>query len=321
MRNAVLQWCGEWPTGGRPDRPKGVPPIATEVKRGRDTGVKSVAKAVRLIDALAGSEATSVGVREVARTLRLNPTTAYRLLTTLVEQSVLRYDPSTSRYWLGPRVLRWAEAYTRGAELPRVAHPLLEALATETEETVHLLVADGDQGVYVDRVESPLRLRVACPVGYREPLHCSAVGKALLAHLPSERQEKIIAEGLPAVTAKTITDPVELRMHLAQIREVGCAIDDGEGQMGVRCVGAPIFGASGGVVGAVSVAGPAARLPHERLLVLAVNVRRSAAAISKRLGHPGTPASGEPPRPEGAPPPQQDHAVRPTGAAPRGAAR
>ncbi len=163
-----------------------------------------------------------------------------------------------------------------------------------TRETVHLMVLDGETGLYVDRVESPQRVRVASSVGQRELLHGSAVGKAILAHLAPDRLDAILARGLPRMTVRTITDPGRLRRHLAMVARRGFALDNEEGEPGIRCVGAPIFDHRGQVVASVSVAGPAYRLSLARLGSWAAPTRDAAAAISAALGY--SPAAS-PPRP------------------------
>jgi IclR family KDG regulon transcriptional repressor len=246
---------------------------------------------MRLLTALA--EAPSpVGVHELARAVRTTPTTAHRLLRTLVSAGIVEQDEQTGRYRMGSVVLRWADAYAASVGLRRAARPVLEHLAMQTGETVHLLVFDGQRGLYLDRVDSPQRLRVATPIGHRESLHCSAAGKALLAFLPEDVQRRILDQGLCRRTPNTITDPERLREHLAEVRQRGYAVDDGEGELGVRCVGAPILGRRGDVVGALSVAGPAARLAREDLDALAPTVREAAAQISQRLGAVGADERG-----------------------------
>ena len=255
--------------------------------------VRSVSKALRLVSALAEA-GHDAGVHELARSSRQHAATVHRLLRTLVAEGVVEQDTGSTRYRLGPLVLRWADAYTAATELQRVARPLLEGLAAETGETVHLMVLSGDCGVYVDRVDSMHRLRVATAVGHREPLHCSGVGKALLAFMPVEAQVRVVASGLQRYTPRTVTDAETLAAHLARVRDLGYAVDDGEGVVGVRCVGAPLLGRGGRAVAAISVAAPAARLPCSAIPGLAERVVAAAAAISCRLGYECPPRDAAP---------------------------
>ncbi|HEY8369908.1 MAG TPA: IclR family transcriptional regulator, partial [Thermodesulfobacteriota bacterium] len=231
-----------------------------------------------------GSVARDCGVHEVARGVGLHPSTAYRLLTVLARHQFVQPTPEGGRYGLGLRLLELGNRVLDSLELRTRARPVLEELMAKTRETVFLMVLDGDTGIYVDRIESPQRIRVAANLGYREYLHCSAVGKAILAHVPADRLARILAAGLPRLTARTITDPDRLRRHVLEVARRGFAIDDEEGEEGLRCVGAPIFDHQGNVVASVSVSGPAYRLSVDQLEAWGPMVRAAADAISTALG-------------------------------------
>ncbi|HEX6972630.1 MAG TPA: IclR family transcriptional regulator C-terminal domain-containing protein, partial [Limnochordia bacterium] len=138
------------------------------------------------------------------------------------------------------------------------------------------------------RLDSPQTVRMVSHVGKREARHCSAVGKALLAHLDDDDIAWIVeVKGLPRFTSQTITDPAALRDELERVRRQGYAIDDQEGEEGIRCVGAPIFDWAGQPVAAISVAAPVFRTPIEKLHAVAPALLDAAAAISQRLGYRG----------------------------------
>ncbi len=160
----------------------------------------------------------------------------------------------------------------------------MEQVGAETRETVHLMVLDGDTGIYVDRVESSQRIRVASSLGERESLHGSAVGKAILAYLPAEAFARITARGFERRTPRTIVDPEALKAHLRGVVVRGFAIDNEEVEPGVRCVGAPILDHRGQAIASISVAGPAHRLPIARLIEWGPRVRQAALSISAALG-------------------------------------
>jgi IclR family acetate operon transcriptional repressor len=190
-------------------------------------------------------------------------------------------------YVLGLRLAELGHVALDTLEIRAKARPVLEGLMEATRETVHLMLLDGQTGLYVDRVESPQRVRVSSSVGHREYLHCSGVGKAILASLPPSRLAEVIARGLPRLTPRTITHPGRLRRHLAGVVRRGYAIDNEEGEPGIRCVGAPVFDHRGDVVASVSVAGPAYRLPLAQLAAWGPRVAEAAAAISAALGFRG----------------------------------
>jgi len=125
---------------------------------------------------------------------------------------------------------------------------------------------------------------MASHIGIRNPMHCTALGKAILAYYPQDQVEVIIREGLPARTPFTLTSPESLRAELERIRGEGFAIDDQENELGVRCTGAPIFDYTGKVVGAISVSGPASRITRERSLELGSVVNEAAKEVSRKMG-------------------------------------
>jgi IclR family transcriptional regulator, acetate operon repressor len=224
-------------------------------------GVQALSRGVDLLEALAdaGGEA---GVSELAGRTGLAPGTIHRLVRTLLHAGYLRQLPSR-RYALGPRLVRLGDSATR--MLGRWAAPVLVELVEALGETANLAVLDGDHAVYVAQVPSPHSVRVFAEIGRRVPVHCTGVGKALLSALPPAGADAVLARtGLPAVTAATITDPARMRAELAAARARGYATDEGEQELGVRCVAVPVVGPHGAV--ALSVSGPRDRLDEAALL-------------------------------------------------------
>ncbi len=248
--------------------------------------IKSVEKAARLLAHMA-TVGQPIGVHDLARALHLDPSTTYRLLRSLETHGFVEQDLGSGPYRLGTMTLRLGAAFLQSVELRALARPWLERLAEQSQETVHLMIPDGEMGIYLDRVEGPQRVRVASSVGQREYLHCGAVGKAILAFLPQSQVARIFATvGLPGITAQTITSPSKLRTSLQDIRRRGYSIDNGEGNDGVRCAGAPILGDGGRVIGALSIAAPAYRVDFTRLHgKFGPLVASAAADISGALGY------------------------------------
>jgi IclR family acetate operon transcriptional repressor len=257
--------------------------------------VKTVEKALRVLLHL-GSARRELSLGEVAAGAGLHPSTTHRILSVLTRHGFAQGGARRGHYALGLRLAELGHVALDTLELRARARPVLESLAEATRETVHLMLLDGPTGLYVDRVESPQRVRVASSLGQREHLHCSAVGKAILAHLPPDRLARVIAAGLPRMTPRTITHAARLRRHLARVARLGYAVDNEEGEPGIRCIGAPVFDHRGDAVASVSVAGPAYRLPLARLAAWAPRVVEAAAAISAGLGFHGEAAApGAPP--------------------------
>jgi IclR family acetate operon transcriptional repressor len=263
------------------------------MKRDDRSIAKTVEKALRIIEIFRNAS-RDLGITELARLVRINSSTVQRLVNTLAEHGYLQQNPADSAYRLGTKFLEISHVVLQRIDLRAIARPVLEALRDQTGETVHMMVLNGDMGVYVLAVESRQSSRVVSPVGSRDDLHSSAVGKALLAFLPEPQVDAVIAQhGLRRKTQRTITEPGEFKRHLGAIRALGYTIDDEEGEEGTRCVGAPIFDHTGRVVASISVAGPAQRMGRRRIRQLGPLVIRAARSISEQIGSRGEPLAAE----------------------------
>jgi DNA-binding IclR family transcriptional regulator len=172
-----------------------------------------------------------------------------------------------------------------GLDYRRVAHPLLRELNQKTQETVHLAILQGDQAISIEKFGSPQPVGLDARLGGQMPLHCTGVGKVLLAYQSEEMLTKLAkSPGLQRLTPRTVTTLTQLKKELERIRERGYAVDNEEAVDGLRCVAAPVFDHTGRAVAAFSVAGPATRLTQERILEIAPLVRETSHEISCRLG-------------------------------------
>ena len=168
----------------------------------RDDGtanLQSVTRAIRALELIA--EAGSLGVTELGRALDVHKATASRLIATLAERGLLERDPVTEKYRLGFGLIRLAGAAMAGLDLVRTAHPILEDLAERTRETVNLGVLSGDAVVYVDQISGTRAIVSVSWVGRSTPLHCSSNGKVLLANMPDDERDRLLARPLERPTA------------------------------------------------------------------------------------------------------------------------
>ncbi len=217
--------------------------------------VKSVDRALALLEALARADGP-VGLADLAQGTGLPPGTAHRLLAGLLTRGYVR-RAGTRKYAIGSTALRLGEAAQRS--LARSARPYLAELVEISGETANLAVLEADDVVYVAQVSSPHTLRMFAEIGRHVPPHSTAVGKVLLADLPRERAEAVLARtGLARRTPSTITDPAAFLAELDAVQQRGWAADQEEQETGVRCVAVPV-GGPGQVVAAMSVSGPADR--------------------------------------------------------------
>jgi DNA-binding IclR family transcriptional regulator len=248
--------------------------------------VKALVKALRILDCLAEEERSSATLTELSRRLHLHVSTVHRLMVNLLRQGFAEVDPATGGYRLGYRVLRMGLKVLDRLDFRQVAHPLLRELNQETQETIHLAILQSDHAVSIEKFGSPQPVGLDARLGGIMPLHCTGVGKALLAYQAEAPQAQLLRTlGLERHTAHTITSPAQFRKELTRIREQGYALDNEEAVIGLRCVAAPIFNHEGQVLAAFSVAGPATRITLERVPELAQLVRETAREISFRLGY------------------------------------
>ncbi len=247
----------------------------------------SVAKAFELIDVIAQSGTDGVGLRELASRMRVAVSTAHRYATTLLELGVVVRD-GAGVYRLGVRLVQLASQYLHEDLFRQIAHPYLMELAEISGETAHLGVRLGDRVVYVDKVESEQSVRLVSRIGKQvPPLHCTAMGKALLSLMPRSEQEALLTGDLVRPTEKThVGDALYAELEL--VRMQGYALDDEENELGVRCIGVPIVNATGEAVGAFSVSAPATRISADDWREFSPTALRIAREIGRSLGRTGS---------------------------------
>jgi len=246
--------------------------------------VKSVYRAVKILDVLSSEGERSV--TEISRRLNFPKSSVHEIISTLLEAGILEKDSDRNRYSLGLKLFELGKQAQANMEISKVAIPSLRGLHEQLDETVHLTVLDVKEVLYIECFESTKRLRTYSVIGIRAPLHCTAVGKAILAYLDDGEVEEVIQSmGLPRFTENTITDRQRLNRELRKIRDCGFAIDDMEHEEGVRCAGAPVRNHTGKVVASISVSGPSQRMTATRLEEIAPLVMDRAAEISRRLGY------------------------------------
>jgi IclR family acetate operon transcriptional repressor len=235
-------------------------------------GVQSLERAFGLLEVIAAHRG-AMSLSELATSSGLPPPTLHRLARTLVDLGYLRQEPSR-RYALGPRLFLLAESSTM--MLNAVALPHLSHLVDEIGETANLAMLDGDQVAYVAQAPGRHSMRMFTEVGRRVQPHCTAVGKALLAATTDEEVRALLQRtGLPRHTAHTVTDPDEFLAQLGRVRDSGYAMDEGEQEVGVRCIAVKVPEST--LPLAISVSGPAPRMTDD-LVADAFPVLRAAAA-------------------------------------------
>lgn len=245
-------------------------------------GTQAIRRAVSVLKAF-GPDATVLTAPEVSRRTGLNRSTVYRLLSALGSEGLVVADEA-GRYRLGPDLAMLGTLALRQMNLHEIALPHTRALAERSGETIDLEILHGASVMIIAEVSGDYLLSTASNIGTRYPAHCTATGKALLAHLPAEQLSAIVAGGLAARGPRTITAPTALYDELARVRACGYATSYEELEPHLHAVGAPIFDHRGQAVAAISISGPAARLPYQRESEFAGMLIDACATISHQLG-------------------------------------
>jgi IclR family transcriptional regulator, acetate operon repressor len=247
------------------------------------TVIRSVDRAVAILDLLA-QDGWRAGA-EVARELGVHRSTALRLLGTLERHGLVERDPRTAKYRLGGRLTQLASAVRGETDLRQAARPVCERLAHVLGETVTVDVLDGDEIVPIEQASGSTSVVNVNWLGTRNPVHCTASGKVILAFASDAVRQRLLARPLERRTPNTIVDLGELLGQLAAACEAGFARTSEELEVGLAAIAAPVHSAGGEVVGALDVSGPAHRLREGGRPELVRLTQEAASDISRRLGY------------------------------------
>jgi DNA-binding IclR family transcriptional regulator len=246
--------------------------------------MSSIRRSVQVIDLLA--RRGPLGVRAVAQLLSLPLGSVHRILIDLAAEEIVERTPA-GEWELSYRLLTITGLQLDRLEVSRLARPYCERIAEATRETVNVSALSGTTGVCIDKVRGNEGMQLDARIGSRGPLHCGGSGKAMLAYISPDEQERVLASPLVALTPNTITDPLELVREIGRIRQRGYSIDNEEVVLGVHCVGMPILDRSGRAVGGISITGPARKVPGPALDDLVAKLSDACGHVSRRLGYSG----------------------------------
>lgn len=244
--------------------------------------VPSVSRALNILELLAQSQ-RGLTLSDISRKLGLPKSSTHVLIRTLESSGYLKSSRHSGKFCFGLKLVSLSNMALENLDLREQARPFLQDLMVRTGLTVHLAILEGAEAVIIEKIEAPGMLRLATWVGRRLDANSSAVGKALLAF-----GEEDVARRFPRPMARhnknTISSPERLARELRKVRELGYAFEDEEGEIGFRCIGAPIFDFGNRAVAAISIAGTTSQISNERVTRLASMVRTTGSQISSRLG-------------------------------------
>lgn len=247
--------------------------------------IQSIDRALQVLE-LFSLEKPEWGVTEISKALNIYKSNVHNVLTTLAERGFVIKDSKTDKYKLGIKFFELGSVVIKNMDLRKIAHPYMEKLLKEFNETVHLGILVEGEILSIEQEESDQSLSPRIFIGKRTPLHCTGVGKAIMAYLPKDKFAFIIKEmGIPRYTENTISNEEELEKELEKIRKQGYAVDNMEHEEGVRCVAGPIRDYTGKASASLSVSGPAFRINENDIPNIAKKVKEYCDCISKEMGY------------------------------------
>ena len=248
------------------------------------SSVKALEKSLLILEILANSGG-EIDLSTLTRHTQIPKSTLLRLLNTLKNHNFVLQDSQSRRFRLGWALIHLGKAAEQSFNLIQIVHPFMDDLASQTGETVSLVLLDGDHAIYVDQVVSSSIIRGHPPIGTPLHLHCTASGKVLLGAFSSQEFESFIGRTqLVKKTEKSIVNPLVLQEEIRRIQKQGYAFDDEETEIGGRCVAAPVFNKQGHIEASVSIVGPSTRIRQSDLVSIATVVKRVADQASAALG-------------------------------------
>lgn len=244
--------------------------------------LQSLARAVAVLEMLGESD-VPLSLAEICQRMQIHKSTAHRSLMVL-EQITLIERTQDNRFRLGLKLYELGNRAVEQIDLRARIRPYLWRLSSQLGETVHLGVVQKASVVYLDKAEPNRRICMSSKTGSSNPVYCTSLGKAILAFLPPESAEEIIDRiRFVSFTSKTITNREDFMKSLERVRRRGFAVDDEEIEMGVRCIGAPIFDENRFPIAALSMSGPTARVRPQNAASIAERLIRCCNEISNSL--------------------------------------
>ncbi|MBL8228576.1 MAG: IclR family transcriptional regulator [Bryobacterales bacterium] len=239
----------------------------------------SVERALAILECL-DSTRRGLNISEISRKLSIPKSSAHVIMVTLERLGYVQKRGESLHYTLGLKAYGLGLGMVKSLSISEAALPHMRALSNQLHLPSHLAVPDGDQGVYIQKVETPGLIKLDTYIGRRMDLHCTGVGKVILAFGPQELYERLVAKQVYIrYTRNTITSPRLLQREIAKVRKAGYAVDDEEEELAVRCVAVPVL-QSGRFSAALSVTGTTAQIPLPAIEELAADLRTAAAAMA-----------------------------------------
>lgn len=247
--------------------------------------IQSVDRALRILD-LFDEHTTEIKITDISDRMGLHKSTVHSLLKTLQEHHYINQNMENGRYSLGMKLLERGSCVIHSLDIRPLAKKYLLDLSLITGQTTHLVILDGKEGVYVDKVEGPRSVIRYSRIGRRISLHSSAVGKALIAFKKQEEINKLLSGYVYSVqTENTINNEADFLLELEKVRYQGYSIDNQENEPGVRCIAVPIRNHLNDVIAAISISTLTSRVDDAELEEFVARLKQAASELSEQMGN------------------------------------
>lgn len=258
---------------------------------GNSTKLNTIGKGIAILEAIRIAK-RPLSIKSIAETLDLNKSSLHHHMKTLVEFGYLQQDPETRKYDIGLNLVRVGQAYLQRLDVRERGHGFLEALSKELNQTVHMLVLDHDEVVYVDKVDvhhQPGALQCSSFIGLRTDVYSTASGKVLLSNLELGALRQVLQSLKPRqITQYTLTDVKALEEELELTKQRGYGLDLQEHSLGLQCIAVPVLNLHSQCVAAISVSCPLATISTEQLQGEVLDrLRIAGQRISEAMGYIG----------------------------------
>ncbi|RSL33970.1 IclR family transcriptional regulator [Salibacterium salarium] len=246
--------------------------------------IQSLDRALKILD-LFDEYHTELKITDISDKMLLHKSTVHSLLKTLQKHQYIEQNPENGKYHLGMKLFERGNVVIQSRDIRSVAKEYLYALSKDTGQTVHLVIQDGKEGIYIDKVESTSATVLYSRIGRRIPLHCSGVGKALIA-FQSDREIADIFENYEFIkrTENTITNKEDFLKEIEIIRQKGYAEDLEENEPGIRCLSIPVHDHTARVTGAISISMPSMRVQEKDIEKYVTLLKKAGTQLSQKLG-------------------------------------
>lgn len=249
------------------------------------SNIQSIDRAFNILEIISEYE-LGLSIKEISEKTELHKSTVHRMLQTLVRNNYIMQDGITKNYILTFKMYNIGKRKIKDLDIIRISRPYIEELSKIINETVHLVIRDGVNVVYIDKVESDNTINMTSRVGRRSPAYCTSVGKAMLAWESKDIVEEIWSKSdIKKYTENTIVDYGKFEEEIKLIKKQGYALDNEENENGVMCIGAPIFGDDGNVEAAISVSGPLYRMLEKGIDEIKLSLLKASRDINEQMGY------------------------------------